>query len=203
MYPREVSRLRFALAVPILVTCAFAELVPPGAAEILAEARRQVAEGARYTPGYFAIAYPGGDLPRDRGVCTDVVVRALRGAGHDLQRLIHEDMAAHFGRYPTTWGLTRPDRNIDHRRVPNQVRFLERHGRTLPTGLAGAARDTWLPGDLVYWKLPGNLGHAGVLTDRAGPSGYPMVIHNLGVTAEEDVLAAWEITGHFRFPPGP
>lgn len=173
------------------------------AQQVLAGARLQVEEGAVYTTGYVALAYPGGDLPRSQGVCTDVVVRALRAAGHDLQVLIHEDMRDHFSAYPPRWGLTRPDRNIDHRRVPNQVRFLERHGQPLPIGLGAGDLASWRGGDLVYWKLPSGLDHAGVVTDRVGPSGLPMVIHNLGVTAEEDVLGAWRVTGHFRYPAAP
>jgi uncharacterized protein YijF (DUF1287 family) len=169
--------------------------------EVLAGARRQVEEAAVYTTGYFALAYPGGDLPRTQGVCTDVVVRALRDAGHDLQVLVHEDMGAHFQAYPQNWGLTRPDPNIDHRRVPNQVRFLERHGQRLPTSIAEEHMGSWRGGDIVYWKLPNGLDHAGVVTDRRGPSGLPMVIHNLGITDEEDVLGEWRVTGHFRFPP--
>lgn len=188
--------LLLALTVLVAATPASAD----SAAQVLAGARRQVAEGAIYTTGYFALAYPGGDLPRTQGVCTDVVVRALRDAGADLQLLIHEDMREHFSAYPQNWGLTRPDRNIDHRRVPNQVRFFERHGTKLPTELRPEDLATWQPGDLVYWKLPSGLDHAGVVTDRRGPSGLPMAIHNLGVTAEEDVLGEWTVTGHFRYP---
>jgi uncharacterized protein YijF (DUF1287 family) len=188
-------RLTFAL----LLTAASLGVAAPGD-EVLAGARRQVEEAAIYTTGYFALDYPGGDLPRTQGVCTDVVVRALREAGHDLQVLVHEDMRSNFGAYPRNWGLTRPDPNIDHRRVPNQVRFLERHGQTLPTSLQDRVLVSWRAGDLVYWKLPNGLDHAGVVTDRHGPSGLPMVIHNLGVTAEEDVLGEWRVIGHFRYP---
>src|SRR5687768_9589025 len=77
--------------------------------------------GTKYTTGYFSIDYPNGDLPPDQGVCTDVVVRALRTAGYDLQKLMHEDMKANFGKYPKRYGLSKPDPNIDHRRVPNQI----------------------------------------------------------------------------------
>ena len=195
-------RPSLAASLALLLALAAPGLADPGAA-ILAGARRQVEEAAVYTVGYFALAYPGGDLPRSQGVCTDVVVRALRDAGHDLQVLIHEDMKADFGAYPANWGLTRPDPNIDHRRVPNQVRFLQRHGQTLPTSLQERVRVSWRPGDLVYWKLPSGLDHAGVVTDRTGPSGLPMVIHNLGATAEEDVLGEWKVTGHYRYPAPP
>ena len=131
-------------------------------------------------------------------MCTDVVVRALRDAGHDLQVLIHEDMAVDFRAYPQNWGLTRPDRNIDHRRVPNQMRFLQRHGQTLPTSLQERVLVSWRPGDLVYWKLPNGLDHCGVLVDRRGPSGHWLVVHNLGAVSAEDCLATWEVVAHFR-----
>lgn len=168
------------------------------AAKIVAGARAQI--GTRYTVGYFAIAYPGGDLPRDKGVCTDVVVRALRAAGHDLQRLIHEDMRRAFRRYPQKWGLRGPDKNIDHRRVPNQQRFFERHGLVLPARYDARTKTTFLPGDVVTWKLPSNLDHTGIVSDRTSGRGVPLVLHNLGVCAEEDVLLAWPLTGHYRYP---
>jgi len=168
------------------------------AAKIVAGARAQF--GTAYVPGYVAIGYPNGDVPKDTGVCTDVVVRALRAAGYDLQRLIHEDMRAHFSRYPQNWGLKRPDRNIDHRRVPNQRRFFERKGMVLPTAYRAATRATFQPGDVVTWKLPSGLDHTGIVSDRVNAPGVPLVIHNLGVCAEEDVLLAWPLTGHYRFP---
>jgi uncharacterized protein YijF (DUF1287 family) len=160
------------------------------------EARR----GVQYDAAYVRIAYPGGDVPADRGACTDVVVRALRHAGYDLQKLIHEDMQRRFSQYPRRYGLKRPDPNIDHRRTPNQVTFLKRFGRELPKETTGAAAKTWQPGDLVYWELPGGIGHCGVLSDVRGPSGLPLAIHNIGETAQEDCLTAWKITGHYRYP---
>jgi uncharacterized protein YijF (DUF1287 family) len=162
-----------------------------------AEARR----GVFYDASYCTIAYPGGDVPPDRGACTDVVVRSLRAAGHDLQRLIHEDMRRNFRRYPQRYGLSAPDANIDHRRTPNHITFFRRHGLDLTTRTAGDAAKEWKPGDIVYWKLPSGMGHCGVLSNVRGRHGLPMVIHNMGVTRQEDVLAAWEITDHFRYPP--
>ena len=154
----------------------------------------------RYDARYVALAYPGGDVRPDRGACTDVIIRALRNAGYDLQQLIHEDMRRNFRLYPRRYGLSAPDRNIDHRRTPNQMTFLRRFGVTLPRGTSGSAAATWQPGDLVYCNLPGGLGHCGVLSDRYGASGLPLVIHNVGGASEEDCLGEWEITGHFRFP---
>lgn len=171
---------------------------PTVAQRIVAEARVQAREAATYDPSYVKLTYPMGDLPRDRGVCTDVVVRCLRAVGRDLQTLINEDMKSRFATYPRR--ERRPDPNIDHRRVPNQKHFLRKHGRSLPLGLDAKTRETWKPGDLVYWKLDSGLDHAGVLSDRLGPSGWPMVVHNLSRTAEEDCLGRWRITGHFRYP---
>ena len=190
--------------VPVVAgrTALAAPLPPTPATKIVAGARAQI--GIGYDPAYVSIAYPDGDVPKDRGVCTDVVVRGLRRAGYDLQRLIHEDMRRHFRAYPRNWGLRKPDPNIDHRRVPNQIRFLERHGLSLPRGASTpAARASWKPGDIVYWKLDGGgLDHCGIVSDRRGASGLPLVIHNLGGCVEEDCLTRWKITGHFRYPKG-
>ena len=161
-------------------------------ARIVAGALVQVREGAAYTTGYVRLAYPNGDLPRSQGVCTDVVVRALRAAGYDLQRLVHEDMRIRFATYPRR--EARPDANIDHRRCPNQAWFFRRHGRTLPLDRG------WQPGDIVYWKLPNGLDHTGVLSDRLNARGLPYVVHNISRCAEEDVLTAWKVVGHYRYP---
>ena len=171
------------------------------AAKIVAGAKAQI--GDLYDPRYVALAYPNGDVARGRGACTDVVVRALRHAGYDLQRLIHKDMKEHFAVYPKKWGLRRPDPHIDHRRVPNQQVFFARHGRTLTKTVSSATRAQWQPGDIVTWKLDSGLDHTGVLSDRVGADGVPLVIHNLSQCAEEDCLTRWKVTGHFRYPRGP
>jgi uncharacterized protein YijF (DUF1287 family) len=195
-----------------LFTCGFfyggmatpTQAAPAGTAaqRILAGAREEVRRGVGYREGYEDMHYPGGDVARDHGVCTDVVIRSFRAAGYDLQKLIHEDMKGHFSAYPRNWGLTRPDTNIDHRRVPNQMTFFRRFGKTLPIGTTGAAAASWIPGDVIYWKLNSGLDHCGVVSDTRNKAGLPLVIHNLGRTAEEDVLTAWKITGHFRYPKG-
>jgi uncharacterized protein YijF (DUF1287 family) len=134
-----------------------------------------------------------------RGVCADVVVRAFRQQGLDLQRLVHEDMARNFSAYPRTWGLRRPDPNIDHRRVLNLETFLRRRGFALRGSFEPA---DFRPGDVVSWRLPGNLPHIGIVSDRkaADGSGRPLVIHNVGRGArEEDALFAWPQAGHFRW----
>jgi uncharacterized protein YijF (DUF1287 family) len=174
---------------------------PRTAAEkIVNGAKAEARWGVRYDPGYVRMAYPGGDVPSDRGACTDVVIRALRQAGYDLQQLIHEDMRRHFSRYPKKWGLTRPDPNIDHRRVPNQKCFFQRHGRTLTREVSPQTLPEWQPGDLVYWKLDSGVDHCGVLSNVRSSEGWPLVIHNLSRAVQEDCLTAWEITGHFRYP---
>lgn len=170
------------------------------AERIVEAAKAEARRGAMYDARYVTIDYPGGDVPADRGACTDVLVRSLRGAGYDLQQLVHEDMRRHFSLYPRRYGLRAPDRNIDHRRTPNLVVFFQRHGRTLPTGITGSYRESWQPGDVVFCRLANGIGHCGVVTGPSGPSGLPMVVHNCAQTRLEDTLSAWEITGHFRYP---
>jgi uncharacterized protein len=151
-----------------------------------------------YDPSYFRLDYPMGDVPSDRGVCTDVVIRAYRKLGIDLQQLVHEDMKANFSKYPNKWGLTKTDRNIDHRRVPNLMTYFERYGKTL--SLSSIAAD-YLPGDIVCWMLPGNLTHIGIVVDRKSTDGKrQLVVHNIGAgQVLEDCLFAYKIIGHYRF----
>lgn len=168
------------------------------AGRIVAAARAQQGDG--YDAAYRVIAYPGGDVPRGSGACTDVVVRALRGAGFDLQKLVHEDMTRHFARYPDPWKLGHTDANIDHRRVPNLMQFFARNGRSLPLGTEGDDLKSWLPGDIVCWKLEGRKWHTGVVSDGVSAAGVPLVVHNGWRCIEQDVLQRWPICGHFRFP---
>ncbi|MFI5386854.1 MAG: DUF1287 domain-containing protein [Fimbriimonadales bacterium] len=170
------------------------------ASKIVAGAKAQLESPANYTGKYFSIPYPGGDVPAGEGACVDVVIRALRKAGYDLQRLIHEDMKSHLSVYPRHGDST--DTNIDHRRVPNQRCFFSRFGLSLSTRTDGGFAKQWKPGDIVTWKLDSGLDHTGVLSDILDSKGLPWVIHNLSRTAEEDVLTAWQITGHYRFPKG-
>lgn len=160
-----------------------------------AEARTRKAEV--YDPAYVRLAYPMGDVADDRGVCTDTVIRAFRHAGVDLQVKVHEDMKAAFGAYPKIWGLTRPDRNIDHRRVPNLETFFTRRGASRT--LSREAGD-YLAGDVVSWRLTGTgLPHIGVVT-RWSRDGKPLVAHNIGAgTQAEPCLFDWPMTGWFRF----
>ncbi len=181
----------------LLVLLAPAVADSPGA-KITAAARRQIGVTLSYDPAYVSLAYPGGDLPREKGVCTDVVIRALRdGLSHDLQKLVHEDMRAHFSRYPKNWGLSRPDKNIDHRRVPNLQTFFKRRGLALEISKEPAS---YRPGDLVTCTVPPHLPHIMIVSDRRNADGVPLVIHNIGRGArEEDVLFAWPLTGHYRW----
>ncbi|MCI1147416.1 DUF1287 domain-containing protein [Stenotrophomonas muris] len=166
---------------------------------LVAAARAQVGVTTRYDPAYQVLAYPGGDVPLDRGVCTDVVVRALRDLGLDLQARVHEDMRGSFSAYPAIWGLSRPDRNIDHRRVPNLMRWFERQGWQQP--VTALATD-YAAGDIVAWKLNGNgLLHVGIVSDRCLANGTPLVLHNIARgTREENLLFQHAIIGHYRMP---
>ncbi|HEX7152097.1 MAG TPA: DUF1287 domain-containing protein [Thermoanaerobaculia bacterium] len=158
----------------------------------------QVGVTRSYDPAYRRIPYPNGDVPMSTGVCTDVVIRAFRAAGIDLQVLVHEDMRANFRAYPKNWGLTRPDRNIDHRRVPNLATFFRRRGGALPVTSRGAA---YKPGDIVTWRLSSGVPHIGLVssTKVRGTDRY-RVVHNIGSGAQhEDVLFAYEVTGHYRW----
>lgn len=173
-------------------TAAPAPVSPP----LVAAARRQIGVTVVYDPAYVVLPYPGGDVPEDRGVCTDVVIRALRTQGLDLQRVVHEDMRANFAEYPQKWGLRGPDRNIDHRRVPNLQTYFVRNGWALAPSREAA---DYRAGDLVTWMLPGNLPHIGIVSDRKGLGGTPLIVHNIGSgTREENVLFSYTITGHYR-----
>ncbi len=167
--------------------------------DLVTAARQQVGVTVVYDGSYRVLAYPGGDVPLERGVCTDVIVRALRVARSiDLQKLVHEDMRAHFQDYPSRrrWGLTRPDANIDHRRVPNLMTYFQRAGYAKPVSAKPA---DYLPGDLVTWDLGGGIPHIGIISDRKAVSGTPLVIHNIGAGArEDDILFRYAITGHYR-----
>lgn len=174
----------------------------PAGKRLVEAAIERTSHRVTYDGSYRSLAYPGGDVPDNIGVCTDVVVRAYRaGLGIDLQKALHEDMAGNFAAYPKIWGLSRPDRNIDHRRVPNLEIFFKRHGRTLPVSQNPG---DYKPGDLVTWRIPGNLPHIGVVTDRRSWDGRRLLIaHNIGRGPKlEDMLFDYRISGHFRYLPG-
>ena len=174
---------------PALEQVGNADKAPP----VVRAARSQIGRTVRYDPAYTALDYPMGDVPIVKGVCTDVVIRALRQQGIDLQQLVHQDMKANFPAYPNRWGLKRPDPNIDHRRVPNLEVYFTRHG--------WAVQDGYRAGDIVTWRLAGSgLPHIGIVSDRK-QGDTPLIIHNIGAgTREEDILFHHEIVGHFRQP---
>jgi uncharacterized protein YijF (DUF1287 family) len=182
----------------LMAAPAFADDLPAPLRKILQSAYDQVGITLLYDPSYQTIRFPGGDVPIDRGVCTDVIVRAYRGVGIDLQRLVNQDMRQSFSSYPRLWGLSRPDPNIDHRRVQNLAVFFTRHGQVLP--ISAEAHD-YAPGDIVSWRLPGGQPHIGLVSDR-DRDGRPLIVHNIGGGAKlEDILFAYQITGHYRFLP--
>ncbi len=199
--PRVVPLVTL-LAVLVLAPAAataFRQGERPGFSQRLSEAARErLRHRVRYDGSYRRIPYPNGDVPSDVGVCTDVVVRAYRKLGIDLQRDVHEEMAAHFEAFPNHWGLTRPDPNIDHRRVPNLRTLFARRGLRLPATDDPA---DYVAGDLVTWVVSGHLPHIGIVVDRRSADGQrPLVVHNIGRGPQlEDILFAYPITGHYRY----
>lgn len=155
-------------------------------------------QNVTYDPTYFSIPYPNGDVPSDKGVCTDVVIRAYRKMGIDLQKEVHEDMKANFKLYPKKWGLTKPDKNIDHRRVPNLMTFFARHGEVKHMNQTAS---NYLPGDIVCWDLGGGVTHIGlVVNKKSEDKARYLVVHNIGggqVLA--DCLFQFKIIGHYRY----
>lgn len=151
-----------------------------------------------YDPAYFVITYPNGDVPADKGVCTDVVIRAYRKLGTDLQKEVHEDMAKNFSKYPKTWGLKKPDTNIDHRRVPNLQVFFAKFGKSKSIE---TKPELYIPGDIVTWILPGNLTHIGMVVNRKSADGKRyQIVHNIGKgQVMEDCLFKFKITGHYQY----
>lgn len=188
-----MKHLRFLLFLLVFPSLAFAQ----SSALLIKAARKQIGVTTSYDPAYVSLAYPNGDLPIERGVCTDVVIRAMRQNGIDLQKEVHEDMKRAFAVYPKTWGLKTTDKNIDHRRVPNLQKYFERKNfkRPLPD-----TAEAFQPGDLVTCLVAGKLPHIMIVSDQKGPSGHWKVIHNIGAgTQEEDCLMSHKLTGHYRW----
>ena len=214
-----MSRTRFFLALALTASIAaglehagaFQHSAPATASQrdflekLSAAAIERTHHTVRYDPKYVRIPYPGGDVPADTGVCTDEVIRAYRVLGIDLQKEVHEDIAANFSAYPNhlRWMEFSPDTNIDHRRVPNLMVFFSRKGVSLPIY---TQPEDYGPGELVTWDLGGGVPHIGIVVDhKSPPDGRYMVVHNIGQGPRmEDVLFQWKITGHYRyFGPGP
>lgn len=151
-----------------------------------------------YDPSYVSIKYPNGDVAADKGVCTDVIIRAYRKLGIDLQKEVHEDMKKNFSKYPKKFGLKKPDTNIDHRRVPNLQVFFAKFGKSKPTDQNPAS---YIPGDIVTWLLPGNLTHIGIVVNKKSADGKRyLIVHNIGAgQVLEDCLFKFDITGHYQY----
>lgn len=182
-------------------SCGQEEKVAPskatGESDIVNAARGQIGKTVHYDPAYVGLKYPGGDVDISKGVCTDVVIRALRKSRKmDLQKLVHEDMRRNFSKYPKRWGLRRPDKNIDHRRVPNLQTFFTRKGWKLRVT---KNKEDYLPGDLVTCTVAGRLPHIMIVSDRKDSDGTPLIIHNIGSGAKEEArLFEFPLTGHYR-----
>lgn len=172
--------------------------ISPVLKQVVEAALEQTKQTLYYDQSYTKIAYPGGDVPIERGACTDVIIRAFRKGGVDLQKEVHEDMERNFSAYPSKWGLESPDPNIDHRRVPNLMTFFERKGKAMP--ITNNPED-YLPGDVVTWDLGGGATHIGMVSNvRADETQSYLVVHNIGGGVKlENVLFAWRITGHYRY----
>ena len=155
-------------------------------------------QSVTYDPTYYKLTYPNGDVPASKGVCTDVVIRAYRKLGIDLQNVVHEDMKTNFSNYPKSWNLSQPDANIDHRRVPNLMTFFTRNGKTKP--ITSNSKD-FLPGDIVCWNLGGSIPHIGIVVKQKSRDGLrPLVVHNIGAgQVLEDCLFRFKIIGHYQY----
>lgn len=193
-------KLRTLWLLPLL--CSLAASALADMEKVLQAAMASTQQNITYNGAWFKIDYPGGDIPAQFGVCTDVIVRSYRAIGIDLQKEVHEDIRAHFDQYPARriWNQTRPDTNIDHRRVPNLQMFFTRHGESLTPGKKG---EDYQPGDMVTWMLPGNLPHIGFVSEEQSADGKrPLIIHNIGAGPKlEDMLFDYTITGQYRYLP--
>jgi uncharacterized protein YijF (DUF1287 family) len=172
----------------------------PFALALLSGAYAQIGVTTGYDPAYRVIPYPDGDVPLETGVCSDVVIRAYRALGVDLQKEVHQDMSKRFSQYPAKYGLAAPDANIDHRRVPNLMEFFRGRKASVPVTASGA---DYLPGDVVAWAFPGNRTHIGIVTEWLMADGTPVIVNNSGGgTVLQDILFAFPIIGHYRWSAG-
>lgn len=181
-----------------LITKPLAANASPELKQLVEAATEQTKVTTGYDPAYVGIAYPGGDVPPETGVCSDVLVRSFRKAGIDLQKELHEDMGQAWAAYPRKWGASRPDANIDHRRVLNLTTWFDRKQKAMPIT---TNRDDYIPGDVVAWDLGNGMDHIGLVVDEwsEASKGY-LIVHNIGLGARaEDVLFNWKITGHYRY----
>ena len=196
--PMRVNRL--ILISGILLMSAFAHAQSTFTKRLSDAAVKLTGDKVIYDPSYFSIPYPNGDIPADRGVCTDVIIRTYRKLGIDLQKEVHEDMAKNFKVYPKKWGMKTTDKNIDHRRVPNLMTFFSRYGHSLPITTLAA---DYKPGDIVSWDLGKGVTHIGIVIDQKSSDGLRnLIVHNIGLGQEiSDCLFKYTIIGHHRYAP--
>ena len=193
-----MKRARFNLISALLFICYVGVAQSVTSDKLVDAAIELTNDEVQYDPSYFSIDYPNGDVPEGKGVCTDVVIRAYRKLGVDLQKEVHEDMKANFSKYPSLWGLSTTDRNIDHRRVPNLMKFFERHGKE--KSISSNSGD-YVPGDIVCWNLGGAITHIGIVIDKKSRDGKRnLIVHNIGSgQVIEDILFDFKIIGHYSY----
>lgn len=192
--------LKYSFVVLLLVIQRFSVLAQENFTKLLSMAAVELTnEVVVYDPTYYRIPYPNGDVPKGKGVCTDVVIRAYRKIDIDLQKEVHEDMAANFSIYPNLWGLKKTDKNIDHRRVPNLMKFFSRKGTEKKIT---EKPEDYIPGDIVAWNLGGNVTHIGIVIDKKSDDGRRnLIVHNIGQGQEiSDCLFTYKIIGHYSYP---
>lgn len=191
--------MKRAILTLFLINCSLCITFAQTTANALADSAIQLTkQKVVYDPSYFSIVYPNGDVPKDRGVCTDVIIRAYRKIGIDLQKEVHEDMKKSFSAYPKIWGLKTTDKNIDHRRVPNLMTFFKRKGAEIRVS---DTPSDYQPGDIVTWNLGGAVTHIGIVVNRKSNDGERnLIVHNIGAgQAIQDCLFDYKIIGHYRY----
>jgi uncharacterized protein YijF (DUF1287 family) len=190
--------MRYVITIWFLILYQFCNAQSDFCSQFVSAALDLTKQQVSYDPGYLSIPYPNGDVPVDKGVCTDVIIRTYRKLGIDLQKEVHEDMKANFSKYPKIWGLSHPDPNIDHRRVPNLMTFFSRKGIML--AITDKPED-YAPGDIVCWDLGSGVTHIGIVVDVKSPlSDTYQIVHNIGSgQVLEDCLFRFRIIGHYKY----
>lgn len=192
--------LKYIIAIAVLSIMQQSNAQETGFKTLSAAAMELTEQEVSYDGRYFSIPYPNGDVPSNKGVCTDVIIRSYRKLGIDLQKLVHEDMKANFSKYPNNWGLTKTDTNIDHRRVPNLMTFFSRFGTEKNIT---ENSNNYVPGDIVAWDLGRGLTHIGIVVNEKSKDGKRhLIVHNIGAgQVVADCLFDFKIIGHYSFMP--